>query len=211
MDIIVHGGFYSYAMANQVLHFLYLVTSNVNGFSINQVLGHTDASKSNESDIVIYETLDEQQKDQTGEKYPGNTSQQEDPIYQDIDKKSYETDEKDYETANQENNQNKHSDGKVQNYSSINFNVPESYQTLRSSFSQNQVNEQESDNKSNSDHYASLTETKEKSCEHLPKIDAQNDSKISFQLKPEITNEESGSTSPLYKTLETFGFDDVHS
>lgn len=211
MDIIVHGGFYSYAMANQVLHFLYLVTSNVNGFSINQVLGHTDASKSNESDIVIYETLDEQQKDQTGEKCPGNTSQQEDPIYQDIDKKSYETDEKDYETANQENNQNKHSDGKVQNYSSINFNVPESYQTLRSSFSQNQVNEQESDNKSNSDHYASLTETKEKSYEHLPKIDAQNDSKISFQLKPEIANEESGSTSPLYKTLETFGFDDVHS
>ena len=211
MDIIVRGGFYSYAMANQVLHFLYLVTSNVNGFSINQVLGHTDASKSNESDIVIYETLDEQQKDQTGEKYPGNTSQQEDPIYQDIDKKSYETDEKDYETANQENNQNKHSDGKVQNYALINFNVPESYQTLRSSFSQNQVNEQESDNKSNSDHYASLTETKKKSYEHLPKIDAQNDSKISFQLKPEITNEESGSTSPLYKTLETFGFDDVHS
>ena len=211
MDIIVQGGFYSYAMANQVLHVSYLVTSNVNGFSINQVLGHTDASKSNESDIVIYETLDEQQKDQTGEKYPGNTSQQEDPIYQDIDKKSYETDEKDYETANQENNQNKHSDGKVQNYALINFNVPESYQTLRSSFSQNQVNEQESDNKSNSDHYASLTETKEKSYEHLPKIDAQNDSKISFQLKPEITNEESGSTSPLYKTLETFGFDDVHS
>lgn len=211
MDIIVLGGFYSYAMANQVLHFLYLVTSNVNGFSINQVLGHTDASKSNESDIVIYETLDEQQKDQTGEKYPGNTSQQEDPIYQDIDKKSYETDEKDYETANQENNQNKHSDGKVQNYALINFNVPESYQTLRSSFSQNQVNEQESDNKSNSDHYASLTETKEKSYEHLPKIDAQNDSKISFQLKLEITNEESGSTSPLYKTLQTFGFDDVHS
>ena len=177
----------------------------MNGFSINQVLGHSDASKSNESDIVIYGTLDEQQKDQTGEKYPGNTSQQEDPIYQDIDKKS------DYETANQENNQNKHSDGKVQNYASINFNVPESYQTLRSSFSQNQVNEQESDNKSNSDHYASLTETKEKSYEHLPKIDAQNDSKISFQLKLEITNEESGSTSPLYKTLQTFGFDDVHS
>ena len=211
MDIIVQGGFYSYAMANQVLHVSYLVTSNVNGFSINQVLGHTDASKSNESDIVIYETLDEQQKDQTGEKYPGNTSQQEDPIYHDIDKKSYETDEKDYETANQENNQNKHSDGKVQNYASINFNVPESYQTLRSSFSQNQVNEQESDNKSNNDHYASLTETKEKSYEHLPKIDAQNDSKISFQLKLEITNEESGSTSPLYKTLQTFGFDDVHS
>ena len=205
MDIIVQGGFYSYAMANQVLHVSYLVTSNVNGFSINQVLGHTDASKSNESDIAIYGTLDEQQKDQTGEKYPGNTSQQEDPIYQDIDKKS------DYETANQENNQNKHSDGKVQNYASINFNVPESYQTLRSSFSQNQVNEQESDNKSNSDHYASLTETKEKSYEHLPKIDAQNDSKISFQLKLEITNEESGSTSPLYKTLQTFGFDDVHS
>ena len=180
----------------------------MNGFSINQVLGHSDASKSNESDIVIYGTLDEQQKDQTGEKYPGNTSQQEDPIYQDIDKKS------DYETANQENNQNKHSDGKVQNYASINFNVPESYQTLRSSFPQNQVNEQESDNKSNSDHYASLTETKEKSYEHSPKIDeidAQNDSKISFQLKPEITNEESGSTSPLYKTLETFDFDDVHS
>ena len=205
MDIIVQGGFYSYAMANQVLHVSYLVTSNVNGFSINQVLGHSDASKSNESDIVIYGTLDEQQKDQTGEKYPGNTSQQEDPIYQDIDKKS------DYETANQENNQNKHSDGKVQNYASINFNVPESYQTLRSSFPQNQVNEQESDNKSNSDHYASLTETKEKSYEHLPKIDAQNDSKISFQLKLEITNEESGSTSPLYKTLQTFGFDDVHS
>ena len=205
MDIIVQGGFYSYAMANQVLHVSYLVTSNVNGFSINQVLGHTDASKSNESDIAIYGTLDEQQKDQTGEKYPGNTSQQEDPIYQDIDKKS------DYETANQENNQNKHSDGKVQNYASINFNVPESYQTLRNSFPQNQVNEQESDNKSNSDHYASLTETKEKSYEHLPKIDAQNDSKISFQLKLEITNEESGSTSPLYKTLQTFGFDDVHS
>lgn len=205
MDIIVQGGFYSYAMDNKVLHFLYLVTSNVNGFSINQVLGHTDASKSNEPDIVIYETLDEQQKDQTGEKYPGNTSQQEDPIYQDIDKKS------DYETANQENNQNKHSDGKVQNYASINFNVPESYQTLRSSFPQNQVNEQESDNKSNSDHYASLTETKEKSYEHLPKIGSQNDNKISFKVKPEITNEESGSTYPLYKTLETFDFDDVHS
>ena len=180
-------------MVNKVLHFLYLVTSDVSGFSIDQVVGNTDASESNESDINIYEILDKQQKDQTGEKYPVNTSQQEDPIYQDIDEKSG------YGTANQENSQNKHSDDKAQSYTSINFKVPDVYQTLRGSFPRNQVNEQESGNKSSRDHYASLTETEE------------NDDQIPFQLKPETTYEESGSTSPLYKTLETFDFDGAHS
>ena len=192
-------------MVNKVLYFLYLVTSNVNGFSIDQVVGYTGASKSNESDIDICETLEEQQKDQTAEKYDGNRSQREDPIYQDIDEKSY------HETANQKNNQNKHSDDKFQNYASINLTVPKPHQTLRISLPQNQVKESESDNKTNCAHYASLIKTKEKSYRHLPKIDSQSDSIISFQLKPDTIYEESGSTSPLHKTLETFDFDGVSS
>ena len=168
----------------------------MNGFSIDQVVGHTGALKSNESDM---------EKDQTVEKYDGNRSQREDPIYQDIDEKSYR------ETANQENNQNKNSDDKFQNYASIDLTVPKPYQTLRSSLPQSQVKEPESGNKTNCDHYASLTETNEKSSEHLPKTDSENDSIIQFQLKPETTNEKSGSTSPLYKALETFDFDGIHS
>ena len=192
-------------MVNKVLYFLYLVTSNVNGFSIDQVIGHTGASKSNESDIDIHETLEEQQKDQTVEKYDGNRSHGEDPIYQDIDEKSY------HEMANQKNNQNKHSDDKFQNYASINLTFPKPYQTLRSSLPQNQAKEPESDNKTNCDYYASLAKTKERSYGHLPKTDSQSDTIISFQLKPETAYEESGSTSPLYKALETFNFDGVES
>ena len=176
----------------------------MNGFSIDQFVGDSDVSKSNESNIAIYETLKKRQKDHTVENYDGNRSQREDPIYQDIDGNL------DHEIANQESNQNIHSDGKVQNYTSTNLTFTEPYQTLQSSF-KNQVNEQESGNKTNNDHYASLTGTKEKPCEHLPKSDPQNDDKTSSQLKPKTTHEESGSASPPYKTLETFDFDGVHS
>ena len=140
----------------------------MNKITIDQFVEHTVVAKSNGSDIDRNETLVKERKYWTDEKHDGKRSQREDFIYQDTDENS------EYKEANQENNQNVYLDGKVQNYASINLTVPEPYQALRNFFPQNQVNEKESGNKSNSDHYVPLTEVIENSYEHLPKTDSHN-------------------------------------
>ena len=187
--------FYSQKLVNKVFHFLYLANSNANKSTIDQFVEYTDALKSSE-----YIILEKELKDQTVEKHDRKRTQQEDPIYQDPNENS------DYKKAVQENSQNMHPNGKVQNYTSTDLIVPETYQILTNFFPQNQVNEPESGSKINSDHYAPLTKTEEISYEHLTKTDSQNQNQISLQLKPETRYEESGSTSLSNKNIKNLQF-----
>lgn len=187
--------FYGQKLVNKVFHFLYLANSNANKSTIDQFVEYTDALKSSE-----YIILEKELKDQTVEKHDRKRTQQEDPIYQDPNENS------DYKKAVQENSQNMHPNGKVQNYTSTDLIVPETYQILTNFFPQNQVNEPESGSKINSDHYAPLTKTEEISYEHLTKTDSQNQNQISLQLKPETRYEESGSTSLSNKNIKNLQF-----
>lgn len=187
--------FYGQKLVNKVFHFLYLANSNANKSTIDQFVEYTDALKSSE-----YIILEKELKDQTVEKYDRKRTQQEDSIYQDPNENS------DYKKAVQENSQNMHPNGKVQNYTSTDLIVPETYQILTNFFPQNQVNEPESGSKINSDHYAPLTKTEEISYEHLTKTDSQNQNQISLQLKPETRYEESGSTSLSNKNIKNLQF-----
>ena len=187
--------FYGQKLVNKVFHFLYLANSNANKSTIDQFVAYTDALKSSE-----YIILEKELKDQTVEKHDRKRTQQEDPIYQDPNENS------DYKKAVQENSQNMHPNGKVQNYTSTDLIVPETYQILTNFFPQNQVNEPESGSKINSDHYAPLTKTEEISYEHLTKTDSQNQNQISLQLKPETRYEESGSTSLANKNIKNLQF-----
>lgn len=187
--------FYGQKLVNKVFHFLYLANSNANKSTIDQFVEYTGALKSSE-----YIILEKEPKDQTVEKYDRKRTQKEDSIYQDPNENS------DYKKAVQENSQNMHPNGKVQNYTSTDLIVPETYQILTNFFPQNQVNEPESGSKINSDHYAPLTKTEENSYEHLTKTDSQNQNQISLQLKPETRYEESGSTSLSNKNIKNLQF-----
>ena len=178
---------------------MYLVASNMKKFVTDRFIGHPDRLKPKESGEIIYATLEEQQEDQKVDNFDEIRSHQESHVYREIDQNSV------YQTpvlSNKVDNQNIHSEGKVKQYTSLNPITPEQYQTLRSSFPQNQVDEKQSSNKNNRDDYTPLAKINEHPYEQLCKSDHRNDNGSLPQYISNTLYEELEPTSPLYKTLE---------
>ena len=110
------------------------------------------------------------------------------------------------ESPNKVENQTINSENKVKQYTSLHPIVLGPYQTLRNSLPQNEVQEKESSNKNNRDHYTTLSKTNEKPYEQLGKSYHQNGNGSLPQYISNTLYKELEPTSPLYKTLEALDF-----